>query len=263
MVSSRPPDWQLPPGVSPGTWDYAHQHSIASQYDAFLAGTPLAANDLAWLLPFLPPAAADGAGYILDLGCGNGRTAIPLRQAGYRVMGVDLSLPMLNGLQAAAGHAGVTIPGIHANLVQLNGFRDAVADHAVCLFSTLGMIRGRHHRLQFLRHVARVVRPPGVFVVHVHNRRAWLLDPGGMRRLLVNWWRSKWTAEEFGDSVYPYRSLADMFLHVFSARELRRDLRQAGWRVTHWLRVSVTGERLLSRRSSEIAGGFFAICQHR
>ena len=30
------PTWQLPPGVSRGTWDYVHRDSIATEYDTFM-----------------------------------------------------------------------------------------------------------------------------------------------------------------------------------------------------------------------------------
>jgi SAM-dependent methyltransferase len=40
-----------------------------------------------------------GGGLLLDVGCGAGRNAIPLARDGWRVLGTDLSLPML---QAAA-----------------------------------------------------------------------------------------------------------------------------------------------------------------
>lgn len=36
-----------------------------------------------------------GEGALLDLGCGAGRNAVPLAQAGWRVLGTDLSWPML------------------------------------------------------------------------------------------------------------------------------------------------------------------------
>jgi SAM-dependent methyltransferase len=43
-------------------------------------------------------AAQYGAGGILDLGCGTGRTLIPLIEAGYRVVGIDVSQAMLDVL---------------------------------------------------------------------------------------------------------------------------------------------------------------------
>ena len=42
------------------------------------------------------------AGYALDIGCGAGRNAIPLAQAGYRVLGIDLSAAMLRAAREKA-----------------------------------------------------------------------------------------------------------------------------------------------------------------
>ena len=46
-----------------------------------------------------------GAGPILEVGVGTGQVALPLHDAGVRVMGVDLSRPMLSKLLAKAGGA--------------------------------------------------------------------------------------------------------------------------------------------------------------
>ena len=44
----RPPaDWQLPPGVSRGLWDYLHDPSLARSYDEGLAGIGKVATDSA------------------------------------------------------------------------------------------------------------------------------------------------------------------------------------------------------------------------
>ena len=53
------------------------------------------------------------------------------------------------------------------------------------LFSTLGMIRGRENRQRVLNHVRRILKPGGLFVVHVHNLWYNLYDPGGP------WWLVK------------------------------------------------------------------------
>lgn len=51
----RPPDWRLPPGVSPAVWDYAHSPDVARGYDAYLQGSSLFALDLAFALAHLAP----------------------------------------------------------------------------------------------------------------------------------------------------------------------------------------------------------------
>lgn len=260
----RPPLWQLPPGVSPGTWDYTHQSAIADGYDAVLRDTPLVQLDLRLTRRHLPPPGQEATTVIADLGCGNGRSAIPLAADGYRVLGIDLSQSMLRRARAAAAEAGVEMDVLRANLVQLEAVADASVDHAICLFSTLGMIRGRKNRRRFLAHCHRILRPGGRLLVHAHHRRAWLRHPGGLKRLATSlWYRLRRTDHEFGDWVYAYRGLSDMFLHSFSRGELKADVRHAGLRIDHLLRLDIRGERVLSRFAPEIAGGFFVVASKR
>ncbi len=130
-------DWQLPRGVSRSLWDYFHDPTIAQAYDATLEGTPLLHMDREFVLEHCRP-----AGKIIDLGCGTGRLAIALAQAGYQPIGVDLSLPMLRVLSEKATALGLQIPCVCGNLVELGMLADGSFDHAACLFSTLGLIVG-------------------------------------------------------------------------------------------------------------------------
>lgn len=277
--------WRRPPGVSAGTWRYAHEGTIASRYDAFVATTPLCRLDLELVSQTFagpsgepnepggqentvsnPPVNTDDGtaentrampekNWILDLGCGTGRASQILAEAGYGVLAIDLSLPMLR--EVTRRNVRGIVP-LQANLVQLGCLADQTAAGAVCLFSTLGMIQGRSNRREFLRHVRRIVRPGGSFLLHVHHRYAALAHSAGRRQLIRSrlqaWWRRD---VEFGDAVYPYRGLPDMFLHQFSKRELAADLSESGWVVRRWERLSIDGSKWGSRR--EIAGGFLVV----
>ena len=86
------------------------------------------------------------------------------------------------GEKAAA--EGLPIERVQANLMELGCLADASVDYAVCLFSTLGMIRGRANRLRRSITCRRILKPGGTFVVHVHNRWHNLRDPQGRRWLL-------------------------------------------------------------------------------
>ena len=258
----KPPDWLRPRGVAPGTWAYANERAIADHYDAFVADTPLCETDQSILHEFFPPIrttqATETIEKIIDLGCGSGRNAVDLAERGYSVVGVDLSQSMLEALRRKSDRNS-QVSGVRANLVDLDCFADGAFDHAVCMFSTLGMIQGRKHRRRMLAHVARVVTPGGRFIFHVHHRWAALAEPGGWKRLAASWWRSKRTSDhDFGDATYAYRGIENMFMHRFSRREIIEDMSATGWSIDNIDCLSTDGGSIVKkpRIMSHRVGGF-------
>jgi SAM-dependent methyltransferase len=226
MHDRAPADWQLPPGVNRGLWDYVHDPGIAANYDADLAGSPLFAVDQAFVERHCQP-----PGRLLDLGCGTGRLLVALANRGYRVLGVDLSRPMLEVAREKAAAAGVDVLLLQANLVELTCLASDSFDFAACLFSTLGMVLGAAQRRRVVENTYRVLRPGGRFILHVHNRwfNAWAK---GSRGWLVRDWLHSWTGKPAGDRVMPvHQGIAGLTLHLFTRREAVRLLRGAGFRV--------------------------------
>lgn len=267
-VNQPPPDWRRPTGVAPGTWAYVNQRSIADHYDDFVADTPLCQLDdqiIQQTFPGFSKGPSEQTGnaseVILDLGCGTGRMAMPLAERGYEVIGVDLSHTMLEKLlEKSQSNLPQRVHAVRCNLVQLECFADDSVDHAICMFSTLGMIAGRDNRKMMLRHVARIVKPNGKLVVHVHNRWAALHEPRGCRRLATSWWRSLTCREhEFGDSTYAYRGLDKMFMHRFSRSELKKDLESCGWTIKEMNLVSLDGASIVD--SIRETGGFISVAK--
>jgi len=280
------PTWQLPPGISRGTWDYLHSPSIADDYDSYFSDHPLLKLDIELVRRFLPqglpqrspqeklPPAANSAGEpytIADFGCGTARVARAFGPLGYRMLNVDLSKHMLlQALQHANAGKSEAAGGqpsgcVQANLVQLDWLRDEVLDMAVCLFSSIGMIRGRQHRQKFLANVCRSLKPNAPLILHVHNRLRSLFDPNGpawlLKTRLSSWTNRDW---EYGDRVYAYRGLPAMFLHIYSRRELVADLTAAGFNELQILPINSTASDLLpptTRFSVLRAGGYFAIAR--
>jgi len=251
------PQWRRPRGVAPGTWEYVNQRSIAHHYDAFVADTPLCGLDQHILQESLPGPNRPGSEAILDLGCGSGRTALPLAKRGYDVIGVDLSRAMLEIMinKFRASCAAGTIFPVQANLVELRCFAEQSVDHAVCLFSTMGMIHGRTHRRSMLNTLFRLVRPGGTFILHVPHRWAALREHQGIRQLARSWWNAiQDRNSEFGDCTYAYRGLQSMFMHRFSKRELKQDLRATGWTIDRIDPLSIDGSHI--NRKTILPGGF-------
>jgi ubiquinone/menaquinone biosynthesis C-methylase UbiE len=207
-MNSPTPDWQLPPGVDRGLWDYLHSGDMVANYDAQMAIAPLATADVRFCeRVFDPP------GRLIDLGCGTGRLARPFLDRGFHYLGVDLSDEML----AAAREANPDAEFRKANLVDLDGILDASFDWAACLFSTLGMIRGAENRQAALRSFHRVLKPGGTLALHVHNR--WFHGLG----LQILSTADKTMPQAYGG--------APLTLHHYSRREIRIELASAGFAV--------------------------------
>ncbi len=170
-------------------------------------------------------------GRLIDLGCGTGRLLIPFARRGFDCLGVDLSDAMLAVVAEKGNREGLAIPCLKANLVQLDAVESSGFDYAACLFSTLGMIRGATQRRTFLAHVQRLLKPDGVFVLHVHNR--WFRFGRGLGR----------KGSESGDRTMPQAYAgAELTLHHFTRREIEGELRSAGFAVRELAPVSIDGE---------------------
>lgn len=264
MARSRP-NWQLPPGVSRGTWDYVSSPEIAEQYDAYVTGNPLLQLDLqktCELVGQLQQLFQKQSIVVADLGCGTGRVAEALLPMGCHMLNVDLSEAMLSQVNRK-------VPEIYcakneiieASLVDVGDvLPEGEVNLAVCLFSSLGMIRGRAHRRKCLAGVFKSLNSGGKVLLHAHNRYRSLFDPGGLGWLAKTWFASSFGSRvEFGDRVYAYRGLPKMFLHIYSRRELLSDFESAGFRDLKIEGINSTGSEIArpSLGWSLTAGGFF------
>lgn len=100
----------------------------------------------------------------LDIGCGAGRNAVPLAQQGWQVVGLDLSVPMLQAALSRAAHTAVR--SCHLVLSAMD--RLPVTDASMDLVIAHGIWNLSTSDAQFrraVREAARVARPgAGLFV---------------------------------------------------------------------------------------------------
>jgi len=243
MRESERPSWQLPPGVSRSLWEYVHSYWIASDYDNYFAHHRLFELDKSVLNRYLCPGRT-----VVDLGCGTGRALIPLVRRGLKGVAVDLSRDMLDIVQEKSDRQRLEINCVQANMVELDWLTSASVDYVICLFSTLGMIQGAENRRRALAHIRRILKPDGLFVLHVHNFWFNLFDPGGPWWVLKNFVRSALFRDiERGDKFFPYRGIPNMFLHVFTYREITSLLRTAKLHVIEPIHLNPARRGPLSR----------------
>lgn len=242
------PDWQLPVGVDRGLWDYISSERLAREYDYSLQSTPLISIDVEYAKRWLTP-----LGKLVDLGCGTGRLIEEFAKLGYDCTGVDLSEQMLTVAREKFQSCEKKPEWIQANLVDLSMIGDNTFQHAACLFSTLGMLRGEENRRSFLAHARRILVTGGHLVIHAHNRNFCLGFGIGKR------------GEETGDRTMPQvRGGAPLTLHHFTYGGLVKLLQDAKFRVLDTLLIgaNATGKlgipKLLPRWR---AHGFLIACE--
>ena len=127
-----------------------------------------ARTDLPFLLSALalPPGAR-----VLDLCCGAGRYARALADAGYHVVGVDLSKDLLR--MARARSRGKSIRYLRADMRHLP-LADCSVDGALNVFTSFGYFAREAEDLRVLCEVARVLKPAAPFLMDYLNLKATL-----------------------------------------------------------------------------------------
>jgi ubiquinone/menaquinone biosynthesis C-methylase UbiE len=237
------PDWQLPKGMTRGLWEYAQSEHIAYDYDEFFAFNSLFDFDAEVIDRHLVK-----PGLVADLGCGTGRAIVRLARRGFPCLAVDLSQYMLEVVGDKADEESLPIWRVQANMTQMGWLRDASIDYCLSLFSTLGMVRGRPSRQRVLQEVRRILKPGGLLVLHVHNWWFNLMDAHGRASIARSLARRLWNRdEELGDRFFDYRGIPNMFLHLYTHRELTGDLRLAGLRIKEMIPLALTRDRALAR----------------
>lgn len=98
---------------------------------------------------------------VLDLGCGDGTTALPAAQRGARVLGVDIAANLVAAGQARAAAAGLDVTFRQGDACDLVGLEDASFDLVVSVFGAMFAPRPA----DVAREMVRVTRPGGRIVM--------------------------------------------------------------------------------------------------
>ena len=164
MAGSIPPapDFYLRPGLHVETYDAQHETIPGGDDVSFFRGL-----------------AERAGGPVLELGCGTGRVAIPLAEAGFQVVGLDRSAPML-AMAAERRHVLPAVVRRRLRFVEgdMTDFRlarrFALAFAAFRVFMALPDEQSQRSALFAIR---RHLRPGGLLALDIFDPRLDLLTP--------------------------------------------------------------------------------------
>lgn len=122
-------------------------------------------DDAAKLISLIGTHVELGSRLVLDLACGPGRHARFLTEAGARVVGLDLSMPLLS---RARGRISPPTTLVRGDMRYLP-LRSAGFDVVVNLFTSFGYFTSDSQHQTVLDEVGRVLKPSGSFVLDFFN----------------------------------------------------------------------------------------------
>ena len=107
-------------------------------------------------------------GRILDMGCGAGRTTIPMAEMGLDVVGIDISAPMVGVARQQAALAGADAEFQVMDSMHLE-FPAASFDVALYSYNGIELIPGQDGKKKVMAEVWKVLKPGGYFIFSSHS----------------------------------------------------------------------------------------------
>lgn len=116
------------------------------------------------LRDLLPEPPAD----LLDVACGAGRHSLPLARAGFHVVGLDISAPLLAMARSAAEAEGLDVQFVAADMRTIPYV--ACFDAAINMFTSFGYFEQEEENQAVLAGIARALKPGGRLVMELAHR---------------------------------------------------------------------------------------------
>ena len=150
--------------------------AFAAFYDRFF-------GDFLEDLPFYQGYAERAGSPLLEVGCGTGRLAVPLAVAGFRLVGLDISLAMLDRARERAAAAGVAdrIRWVQGDATQ--GVPEGPYPMAFIPLNTFLHFHTLEAQRAVLAHLHRALEPGGLLLLDCLNPDAGLLQESGQVHL--------------------------------------------------------------------------------
>lgn len=134
-------------------------------YDKYYQQENLFGNPYSELISFFEK--EETKGKLLDLGCGQGRNAIPLAEMGYEVIGIDNSKVGIQQLNEKAKSDSLSLQGIVADIFKYEDFQkfDFVLLDSMFHFTK----NDKERELNFLKKIFQLAKSKTIIVICIQN----------------------------------------------------------------------------------------------
>lgn len=191
---------------------------------------------------------------ILDLGCGIGRTTIPLHRNGYCVIGVDFVPEMVSMARSISMEKGLTIDYGVGDATRLE-FDDNSFDNIFFSFNGWTQIPGESERVKALNEIYRILKAGGHLILTTPLFNFWenpaflvrqlarnfLLKPFGLSSSCLTW------RDTFFSRNTPTQNVKNQYIHLVSPRRAVKLLTVAGFKV-----VEMSKRSEISRKDNNL-----------
>jgi ubiquinone/menaquinone biosynthesis C-methylase UbiE len=185
---------------------------------------------------------------VADVGSGNGRHLIPCAKHCKNVIGLDVSGELLKITQEKLIENNLeNVDLVHSDAVNIPLNENSV--DAVLFIAALHNIPQRYRRIKALKEINRILKPNGKAIISVWSRWQDKFRQHFLRKCLTNVDRN-----EFGDIDVYWRQHGlniPRFYHLYSKRELKQDLEQAGFKI-----LELEGIKYFSKKFND---NYFAV----
>jgi len=191
---------------------------------------------------------------VLDVGCGAGREAFELTRMGFQVRGVDVTPELVEEARRIAAELSVDIEFTQGDGTSLE-FPGESFDYVLLIGQMMHYVPGRRNRVRLLREAGRVARREGTILLTYHD---WgiLKDhtPWGMKRgrhcgeprpgELPGHLMPLEPGDRFSRDCQGVPTDVFGFIHDFTRKDIKREVRDAGLTVADEASFETIGEEM-------------------